>query len=66
MNATYRSLPDGSGIITETLDDGTVREIRLPPPFVVDRGPGRNSREDEAAIRAHEGHITELDRRDHR
>jgi hypothetical protein len=64
MSSTYLQLPDGSAILTEVLPDGSLRKIRLPSPFVVDRGPGRNTAEDEAAIRAAEDRITELDRRE--
>lgn len=47
----YTPQPDGSGIVTETFDDGSQRVVRLPPPFVVDRGPLWNTTEDEDAIR---------------
>lgn len=65
MNAVrseYVPQADGSGIITETFADGSQRIVRLPSPFVVDRGPRWNSAEDEAAIREAEDRITRLDR----
>lgn len=62
MTSTYRELPDGSAILTEMLPDGTVREVRLPPPFVVDLGPRWTTREDSEAIQRYEDRITELDR----
>jgi hypothetical protein len=58
----YTPQADGSGIITETFEDGSHRIVRLPPPFVVDGGPRWNTDEDEAAIRAAEDRITRLDR----
>lgn len=64
MTSTYRELPDGSGVITETLPDGSTREIRLPPPFLVDCGPRWNSPADEEEIRRREDRITALDRSD--
>lgn len=64
MTSTYRELPDGSAILTETLPDGTVREVRLPSPFVVDLGPRWSTTEDADAIRRREDRITKLDRSD--
>lgn len=52
IRSVYVPADDGSGTITEYFDDGTERSVRLPPPFVFDLGPCRNTAEDEAAIQA--------------
>lgn len=65
IHSEYVPQADGSGIITETFADGSQRVVRLPSPWVVDRGPYRNTAEDEAAIRAREDRITRLDRGAH-
>ena len=60
----YQSQADGSGIVTRTFMDGSVKVFRLPPPFVVEAGTLRTTAEDWAAAAAMEYRISESDRRE--
>jgi len=66
LSTDYARQDDGSGIITETYDDGTQRIMHLAPPMFFDSGPTSMKRIHRELLQRREDEITRLDRRDHR
>jgi hypothetical protein len=58
----YMRQEDGSGVITETFEDGSQNVVVLPPALIFDAGPSSMSRAHRELLQRGEDRITRLDR----
>jgi hypothetical protein len=62
VSTQYERQEDGSGIVTETFEDGTTNVVRLPPPLLFDCGPVSMKQVHRDLLQRREDRITKLDR----